>query len=122
MSTTSYTEEDLLAMNKEVEAVGTLINAIDNYLADEEKRPDHTLTNVVHVDFRIKNEFQTIMLSHDKYTLLEILQKYHEWAERVFVLCMNNTGKLDRGLVRKHVLEARNVVASIVKILPVPPT
>lgn len=118
MSTTLYTDEDLVAMSKEAEAVGDLLNAIDAYLADEEKRPDRTLTNVIYVDFKIKTEFTEIMTSHKNVSLLDILKKYHDWAERTFLMCIKNTGKLDKGIVKQHVLEARDMVASITKILP----
>jgi len=34
------------------------------------------------------------------------------------MLCLKNIGRLDKGLVRDHVVEARDVVATITKILP----
>jgi hypothetical protein len=121
MPTTLYTDEDLEAMSREAEAVGDLLNAIDRYLENEKKGSKDTPSNVIYVDFKIKNEFTRIMSSHAQRSLMDILSKYHDWAERTFLLCLKNGGRLDKGLIREYVVEARDIVATITKILPMAP-
>jgi len=75
MSTTLYTDDELLAMNKEAEAIGDLLHAVDGYLTDEKKGSTQTPKNVIQVDFKIKNEFTKVMASHDKISLIDILKK-----------------------------------------------
>jgi len=121
MTTTLYTDEDLQAMSKEAEAVGDLLNAIARHLSNEEKGSAQTPQNVIHVDFKIKTEFTKTMTKHKSLSLLKVLENYHDWAERAFLLCLKNEGRLDKGLVRNHVVGARDIIATITRILPITP-
>lgn len=118
MVTTLYTDEDLLAMSKEAEAVGDLLNAIERFLEDEEKGSVQVPKDVIHVDFKIKTEFTKVMTKHRRIALIDILKHYHDWAERAYLLCLKNGGRLQKGKLRDHVVEAKDIVATIVKILP----
>lgn len=115
-----YSDEDLAQMSKEAEAVGDLLNAIERLLEEEAQGSIQPPKNVIHVDFRIKTEFTKIM-TKNRNTRLElpvVLKRYHDWAERTYLLALKNSGRLRKGKLREHIAEARDIVATITRILP----
>jgi len=115
----TYSDEDLLMMSKEAEAIGDLLRATDKILLKEEKGEGRQVgedNNVVYVDFGIAQEFKKLETTPMK--IGQVLELYHNWAERVFLLAMQNSGRLKKGKLREHVAKTLAIVATITRILP----
>ncbi len=103
---------------KEVEIIGNFTKAIDNAL---DLRADSILdfekSNVVYVDFKILNEFKTLVKNPTE--LVKIIEIYHDWAARTFNLAIKNAGRLKKGKLREHIIQAREIISTISKVVPV---
>ena len=113
-----YTDEDMSAMTKEVDAIADLLRATDAILLREEKSDSHELgkNNVIYVDFAIAQEFKKLETTPTQ--MDKILKLYHDWAERVFLLAERNSGRHKKGKLRTHVVSALGIAATITRILP----
>lgn len=114
-----YTDADLLSMSKEAEAINDLLRATDKILNEEKKSEEKKHDkddNVLYVDFAIAEEFKKLETTPMK--MKEVLSLYHNWAERLFLIVMENRGHLKRGKLRDHVEKTLDLVATITRILP----
>jgi len=112
-----YTNEALESMGKKVELIGSLLRATDNTLEMEVTNELDITGNVIYVDFKILNEFKKIAAKKTM-KMSDIVELYHGWAERVFFIAINNPGRLKKGKLRDHVAQAKEIVATISKIIP----
>jgi len=112
-----YTEQQMVEMTMEIDAIVDLMNATERIL-NEEKSGGNTmpLGNIVHVDFFILPEFKR--LAKAKLKLPQILAVYHDWAERTYMLAVKNRGRLQRGKLRKYIESSLAQVQTLQKLLP----
>lgn len=115
-----YTDEELIAMGKEAEAIGELLQAADDILVKEEKgegkKKSEENENVVYVDFGIAQEFKRLETTPMR--IGKVLELYHNWAERVYLLACKNSGRLKKGKLRDHVVSTLTIATTITRILP----
>lgn len=104
-------------MAMELDAIGDLANAISNILEEEKAGTSFSPTdNVVHVDFSILSEFDR--LKNSRLKLPQVLAVYHDWAERTYMLCQKNRGRLRNGSLRHYIDSCILQIGTIERIFP----
>lgn len=97
-----YSEEQMIEMTMEIDAIVDLMKAVEAILEEEKKGTNIVpIGNVVYVDLFILPEFQR--LRNAKLHFPQVLAVYHDWAERTYNLAMRNRGRLKKGKLRKLV-------------------
>lgn len=114
-----FNEKEMSEMAMELDAIGDLANAISNILEEEKTGTSISpVDNVVHVDFSILSEFEKLKDSRLK--LPQVLAVYHDWAERTYMLCQKNRGRLQGGRLRQYIDNCILQIGTIERIFPAP--
>lgn len=118
-----YSEEQLIEMSMEVDAIVDLMKATKGILDEEKKNGDTPGDNVVYVDFFIQSELPRLQKARLNFP--QVLAVYHDWAERTYHFALANRGRLKKGKLRNLVEDCLGQVQTIQALFlqsPPPPT
>ena len=101
----------MTSLTMEIEAINDLIQATESILFKELRGDIKSKNHVYNIDFAMPFEFSKI--KNKKLKLPAILELYHDWARRAYMMCVQNRGKLKNGPMRQIALERLEQVKTI---------
>lgn len=112
-----YSDDQMVEMTLEIEAVADLLKAIEKILEEEKEGTNiSAIGNVIYTDFGILAEFERLREARLK--LPQVIAVYHDWAERTYMLCVKNRGRLQKGKLRRYIEQCFGQVLTIKKLFP----